>query len=84
MREIFRRTYMFLSMALMQIGFGFSTVLFINLYSTALIRPMATGYMVSSIMFTVFQGTNRGIKVFIGPLLGENKFIEAKAKIRQL
>lgn len=83
-KEIIKRTYMLFSVILMQIGFAFSTVIIVNLYSTKLIRPLTTAYMVSSIMFTIFQATNRGAKVFIGPLLGDGKFAEAKAKTTQL
>lgn len=83
-KEVFKRSFIFFSFILMQFGFAFATTIYLNLYTADNIKPMAVAYTISSIMFTVMSGINRGVKIFIGPLLGDDKFDEAKIVAKKL
>ena len=77
-KEIFKRYWLFISFILMQFSFGFSTIIWVSLYSSDLIKSLSVGYLVGEIMFSLLVATNRGVKIFIGPLLGKKQFQKAK------
>ncbi|WKX02359.1 MATE family efflux transporter [Candidatus Mycoplasma mahonii] len=83
-KEVLRRSWLFFTFVLMQVSIAASTFIYVNLYSTNIIKPMTVAYMVAGIMFSVFTGINRSVKIFIGTLLGEGKFEEARKTATKL
>ena len=73
-----KRSWMILSVSMMSISLVALTIIWSNMYGSQLIKSMAIAYAVSSIMFSIFPAINQGIKIIIGPKLGEGLFDEAK------
>lgn len=83
-KEVYKRSFILITYVVLEIGLTASSIIYSNLYGSQVIAPISVGYTVSAIMFTIFAGVNKSVKIFIGPLLGDKKFKEAKEMSKKL
>ena len=84
LKSVFSKISIFIFFVSMQIAFGAMSIVWTTLYGSDMIAPMGTGYLVSSVMFVMFSATGAGISIYVGPLLGVEKFDEARETASKL